>query len=90
MIQKFTIKVFSQEKKKKKASPAGSQFTTLVIIPITNAGGHTFWYIAPVRAKMQLNLSPIPRILVDSAAFWCVREQYTGMCDPGVILSIKA
>ena len=50
----------------------------------SNAGGHTFRYIAPVRAKMPLNLSPIPRILVDSAAFWHVREQYTGMCDPGI------
>ena len=46
--------------------------------------GHTFWYIAPVRAKMPLNLSPTLRVLVDSAAFWRVRELYTGMCDPGI------
>ena len=37
---------------------------------------------------MPLNVSPILRILVDSAAFWHVREQYTGMCDPGITLRV--
>ena len=49
--------------------------------------GHTFRYNAPVRAKMPLNPLIFLVSLKDLAAFWHVREQYTGICDHSISLN---
>ena len=49
--------------------------------------GERFSSILAHMAKMPLNPLIFLVLVKDLAAFWRVREQYTGMCDPGIMLS---